>query len=53
MIIAYVPLLFVVIGLLMYGLLVNPKLSTVGLWIFICAFLVTMMGLAHVTTRLG
>jgi len=42
MIIAYIPLLFVLIGLLMYGLCSNGKLSAIGFAMFQCAFLVTM-----------
>jgi hypothetical protein len=52
MIIAYVPLLFVVIGILMYALSANPKVSAIGFAMFQCAFLVTMFSFAGKTISL-
>ncbi len=53
MLIAYIPLLFALAGLLMYALCANAKLANIGLWVFVTAFHVTMMTAAHVTARLG
>lgn len=44
--IAIIPVLFVVVGLLMYALCANPKLSEVGRIIFACSFLVVMWAAA-------
>ena len=52
MLIAYVPLLFIVIGLLMYALCTNGKLNAIGFWVFQAAFLVTMFSFAGKTVRL-
>ncbi len=53
MLVAIYPLVFVVIGLLMYALAGNPKLTTIGLWVFVTAFLVLMLTLAKQTFRIG
>jgi hypothetical protein len=38
---ALIPVLFAIAGLLIYGL-APGKAQTIGLWIFVCAFLVLM-----------
>jgi hypothetical protein len=53
MIIAYVPILFALVGLLMYALCANPKLQEVGRIVFAMAFLVTMASFAHNIFRIG
>lgn len=52
MIIAYIPALFALVGLLIFAFATNPKAATIGEWIFLCGFLVTMMTLAKVTMRI-
>jgi len=52
MLVAVYPLVFVVLGLLLYGF--GPgRASTIGLWVFVTSFLVLMMTLAKMTLRLG
>lgn len=53
MIIAYIPALAAIIGVLMYALCANPKLQEMGKIIFLCGFLVTMLTAAHATFKLG
>jgi hypothetical protein len=40
--VALIPVLFAIAGILIYAL-APPKASTIGLWIFVCAFLVLML----------
>lgn len=50
----YLPLLFVVIGILMYALCVNPKLAEIGrllFWTSWLAFLLTGVGPAVAVIR--
>ena len=56
MIISYIPIIFVIIGLLLFGFGDGPKwgkAGTIGLWMFVAAFLVTMMTYAKVTAHIG
>lgn len=53
MIIAIVPLLFALLGLLMYVLASSAKLVRIGEIVFFCGFLVTMMTMASKVLRLG
>ena len=52
MIIAYIPLLFAIAGLLLFALASNPKVVRVGEIMFFCGFLVTMFSLASKTVHL-
>lgn len=47
--IAYIPLVFVILGLLMYALCANPKLQEIGRLAFAYSFLVLMFTLAGKT----
>lgn len=40
--VAYVPLLLALIGLMLYILPVNPKINQIGMILFACGVLVTM-----------
>lgn len=53
MIVAYIPLLLALIGVLMMALSSNAKLARIGEIMFFCGFLVTMMTVAKMTFRLG
>jgi len=53
MLIAVYPLVFVVLGLLLYLLSTDQKRSAIGLWVFVASFLVLMLTLAHTTLRIG
>ena len=52
MLVAIYPLVFVIIGLLLYAF-ANEKTKPIGLWVFIAAFHVLMMTLARTTFRIG
>lgn len=52
MIIAFVPAIFAVVGLLLYILATNPKLQEIGKLTFFAGFLVTMFTLASKTVHL-
>ena len=52
MLIAWIPVLFVLIGLLLYLASANPKLQRLGEVIFFCAFLAMMFSLTGKTVRL-
>ncbi len=52
MLVAVYPLVFVVLGLLLYAF-GNARMSPIGLWVFITSFLVLMMTLAKATFRIG
>lgn len=52
MLIAYVPIIFIIIGLLIYAL-ADGKKAEVGRIIFAAAFLVTMLNLASKTFHIG
>ena len=49
--IAYIPLIFVIIGLLMYALCANPKLAEIGRLVFFAAFLVLMFSVSSETVH--
>lgn len=53
MIISIVPILVMLIGLPMYCLSANPKLSEVGRLLFFCGLFWTVSALAHEMIRLG
>lgn len=50
--IAYIPLLFAVVGVLMYALATNPKIQEIGRIMFACGWLVTMFVLSGHTLRI-
>ena len=52
MLVAVYPLVFVILGLLLYGF-APGKLNTIGLWMFVTSWLVLMQTLAHTTFRIG
>ena len=53
MIIAYVPLLAAIIGLLIYVLATNEKLVKIGYALMCCGFLVTLLTFAHDVAHLA
>ncbi len=53
MLIAYIPLLAAVIGLLMFVLASNAKVVEVGRALLWCGTLVTLFSVAHQTVQLG
>jgi hypothetical protein len=53
MLIAFVPIVFALIGLLMYVLSANGKLAEVGRLMFAYAFLITMWSFASKVFRIG
>jgi hypothetical protein len=53
MLIAWVPILAIVLGLLLWALSKNPIVMRAGEIVFTCGTLVTLFVLAHVTVRLG
>ncbi len=53
MIIAFIPLLFAIVGLLMYVLATNGKVSELGRLIFFAGFLITMLSMEGHTFRIG
>ncbi len=53
MLIAWVPVLAVIIGLLLWFVATNPKAAEAGRMIFGCGVLVTLLVLARQTLRLG
>lgn len=46
LVIAYIPLLFAIAGVLVYALVTNSKLAEIGRLVFFAGFLVTMWTLA-------
>jgi len=52
MALAIVPVVFAVVGLLVYALSSNAKLSEIGRLLFACSFLVLMFVLAHHVIKL-
>ncbi len=53
MLIAYLPLLAAIVGLLLYVLAANAKLIEVGRALLWCGTLVTLFALASHTVKLG
>jgi Na+/phosphate symporter len=53
MLIAIIPLLILVVGLLMYALAANPKVQEAGRIMFFCGMLVITFVLARQTLSLG
>jgi Na+/phosphate symporter len=53
MLIAIIPLLILVVGLLMYALAANPKVQEAGRIMFFCGMLVITFVLAKQTLSLG
>ena len=53
MLIAIVPILVLVVGLLMWALAANPKLQEAGRLMFFCGLLVSCFVVSRVTFRLG
>jgi len=53
MLIAWLPLLVAIAGLLLYALANNPKVAEAGRLAFACGLLVTLFALARATVRLG
>ena len=53
MLIAWVPVVAVILGLLLWFVSANPKASEAGRIIFQCGVLVTLFVLARQTLRLG
>lgn len=51
-VIAYIPLLAAVVGVLLYALASNAKIQEVGRIMFACGFLVTMFVLAEHVIKL-
>jgi Na+/phosphate symporter len=47
------PLVFAIVGVLMYALCANPKLSEIGRIIFFCGFFFLTNALAHATLQLA
>ena len=52
-IVAYVPVLFMLVGVLMYALCVNPKLAEIGKILFFCGSLALVLGSNGFGLRLG
>lgn len=52
MLIAIVPLVVAIIGLLVYALSANPKVAELGRLAFACGLLVTLFAMAGHTVRL-
>lgn len=53
MIIAYIPVLVALLGLLLYALASNPKVQEVGRILFFCGALAECLALAGHVLRLG
>lgn len=53
MAIAIVPILFLILGLLLYALASNGKVAELGRITFACAMLITLWTLAAKVVRLG
>ena len=53
MLIAYIPLLFAIIGLLIYVLATNAKVVELGRIVFFAGFFVTMLAMATKVLRIG
>jgi len=53
MLIAIVPIVVMLVGLLMWILASNPKISQVGYVLFCVGSFFTVSALAHITLRLG
>jgi hypothetical protein len=53
MLIAIIPLIIAVVGLLMYALCANPKLADIGRIMFCCGMFVITWVLARVTMHIG
>jgi Na+/phosphate symporter len=53
MIIAIIPFILAVIGVLLYAFAANPKASEIGRLMFFCGLLVLTFALAHEVLRLG
>ncbi len=53
MIIAYIPFLFALAGLIMWLVSSNKKVQDIGAILFICGWFVTMWTLASRTLRIG
>lgn len=51
--IAYIPILFALVGLLLYALVSNGKIAEIGRLMFATAFLVVMFTFAHDVLRIG
>ena len=50
--IALIPVLFAIVGALVYGLSANGKVAELGRLIFACAFLALMLGTADHSIKL-
>lgn len=53
MVIAYIPLLFAIVGLLIYVLAKSPEVKHIGDVLMWTGWLVTMLAMASRTLRLG
>lgn len=53
MLIAIVPLVACVIGLLMWWVSQNGKVQEAGKWLFICGLLITLYVVANHTIKIG
>ena len=47
MLIATIPLIVAIVGVLMYALAANPKLADIGRIMFLCGLFVTLLLLGH------
>lgn len=52
-IIAIIPALVCLIGLLLWVLASNPKVSEAGKWMFVCGLLVTLFVMSKNVIRIG
>lgn len=53
MVIAYIPFVFALIGLLLYLLAARPETKDIGRILFFCGTLATLLSLASKTFRIG
>ena len=53
MLIAYVPLLFVIVSALIYALSANGKVQALALHTYLAAMVALMLALSHSTWRIG
>lgn len=53
MLVAVIPLIVALVGVLMYALCANPKLARIGEILFFCGTLVTLLGVGNKSWHLG
>jgi Na+/phosphate symporter len=53
MLVAFIPLVLCLVGLVVYLITVNPRAQEIGRILFFCGLLVTMMALATKTLHIG